>query len=627
MTLISPDRPARCCTRLLILASFSALGARAFAADDQGVLLVDEGKPKAVIVWDQEAAKDVHNASLQRYVEDHLPWAVEQITGARPSVATTQPADDQPAIMIGKRFLSPDAQERLKNSGKRFDTRMLCGAKTRIYLAGATARGDAGAIADFIHDDLGLRMYGPDPVQWNVPRTKTLRVSVQERIWTPVWIFRSPWYDGHQISKDSEQAKNYGRFTALMGGGPGMSASAGHAWHYVLPPKEFEAHPEYFAEVKGKRQPTQACTSNPQVIDIFVNHYLKHFASNAASEVASISPNDGAGYCTCAKCRAVHPDLSTRLLMFFNEVGRRVAEKYPDRYLAFYAYAYNDRPPKTEGLRVQKNVIAVLAHYGMDTWRTPADAAFNSSNWDFVHKKLIPWRKISDAPYFFAREYMNWWYGPWPMYRSMLAATRVYADYGVNGVSREYQGRDFGTDLHMYLELRMTTDPYQDGGKLLDRVFSEYYGPAADTARRVSFELEDALRRATLSVPYGLIRKCPETITAEMLSSYAESLSQAKTNCTEIITQRLDRDVRYLRCAALYADFFKSYGEASTAARKNQLTTAQCNRALELMDRWLKDRESLVKDELKGHSWLHSCITRDADRVRAFLRLHCPKDK
>ncbi len=596
-------------------------------AEDGGVLLVDNGQPKAVIVRDTKSEDDVFFEELQPYIEEHLPWAIKQITGAKLEVVTNAPGENVPAVLIGKSWLPADAKARLERSTQRFDTRILTRAGQRIYLAGTSVRGDAGAIADFIHDVLAVHMFGPDPIEWNIPKHSTLRVDLKERISTPKFVLRRTWYDANNIPRRGELAKNYWRFLAITGGGPGMRISTSHSWSRVLPRSLFDSHPEYFAEVNGRRVPKQACISNPEVVERFVQHYFDEFEARERQEAASISPNDGSGFCECPKCLAMSKDLSTRLVMFFNEVGRRVAEKYPDRSLAFYAYAYNEDPPKQEDLRIEPNVIPVLAHYFADPVQTIADAAYNNNAWSWLNQRLIPWKRITTAPHFILREYMGWWYGAWPMYRSLLASLRAYAEQGADGITREYQGRDLGSDLYMYLEMRMTLNPYQDGSKLLDQILKEYYGPVAFTARQIAFEIEDTMRRGKIIAPAGLLRGYPNRFKAGFLREHEQALNDVKASTPEPYRTRLDRDIRYLECSAKYMDFALPYVAAVEAGKKRSITPPEIADLRRLLKVWLDAQEELVQSGLKGDGYLDRCIARDKRKIEAWLNEHEPAPK
>jgi len=79
----------------------------------------DAGQPKAVIVWDAKTADDPFFEELQPYIEEHLTWAIDQITGANLEVVTNAPGEDVPAILIGKSWLPVDAKARLEKNSQR----------------------------------------------------------------------------------------------------------------------------------------------------------------------------------------------------------------------------------------------------------------------------------------------------------------------------------------------------------------------------------------------------------------------------------------------------------------------------------------------------------------------------
>jgi hypothetical protein len=217
-------------------------------------------------------------------------------------VIANAPGDDVSAILIGKSWPPADARKRFEQADHRYDSRILTQKANRIFLAGASVRGDAGAISDFIHDVLTVHLYEVDPIQWQIPRQPTLPVTFKEHIWTPKCVLRRTWYDAGNIPKRGELAENYQRLLAITCAGPGMNIGTAHAWSRVLPRSLFDQHPEYFAEVNGRRVPKQACISNPRVVKRFVSHYVEEFEERPRQEATSISPNDGAGYCECSNC-------------------------------------------------------------------------------------------------------------------------------------------------------------------------------------------------------------------------------------------------------------------------------------------------------------------------------------
>src|SRR5262249_29125827 len=81
----------------------------------------------------------------------------------------------------------------------------------------------------------------------------------------------------------------------------------GHSWSgYIKPSEENKKrHPEWFALQKDGTRGDQLCTTNPEVIDIFIRKVIGHFDQHPDDMVASISPNDGYGFCTCPRCKAL----------------------------------------------------------------------------------------------------------------------------------------------------------------------------------------------------------------------------------------------------------------------------------------------------------------------------------
>jgi hypothetical protein len=89
------------------------------------------------------------------------------------------------------------------------------------------------------------------------------------------------------------------------------------------------------------------------------------------TDVVSISPSDGGGFCECERCRALdvpgllaydnkHPQLSDRIFTYANEVARRVREQDPKKGVGMFAYTYYNRPPqKIDKLEPNLYLVAV----------------------------------------------------------------------------------------------------------------------------------------------------------------------------------------------------------------------------------------------------------------------------
>ncbi len=124
-----------------------------------------------------------------------------------------------------------------------------------------------------------------------------------------------------------------------------------------------EQHPEYFAQVKGRRAPTRPkmpdtikmCVSNPGLHRQIVENWL---AGKQRSKFINVCENDWGDFCECEECRkldlpppegkAWDYDLSDRYLYFANRVQQLAAEHDPEVRVCTYAYSVYKFPPRRE---------------------------------------------------------------------------------------------------------------------------------------------------------------------------------------------------------------------------------------------------------------------------------------
>ena len=151
---------------------------------------------------------------------------------------------------------------------------------------------------------------------------------------------------------------------------------------------------------------------------------------------------------------------------------------------------------------------------------------------------------------------------------------------------------------------------------------SEYYGPAAFTARQIAFDIEDTMRRGKIIAPSGLLRGYPNRVKARYLRDHVRALNEVKAACPEPFRSRLDRDIRYLECSARYMDFVVPYAGAVDAAKKRPITSEEVGSLRKLLKLWLENQAELVQSGLKGDGYLDRCIARDTERIDAWLGRH-----
>lgn len=168
----------------------------------------------------------------------------------------------------------------------------------------------------------------------------TVQLRLRER---PAFRWRRIWYGwGATTPKLHADYEAWMKHNRQYGDFP---VDCGHAYERYIPHHEFEKHPEWFALVGGKRQPTQLCVSNPEVQQRVIDGVLNLFRREPNRIMASVEPNDGGGYCECERCKALG-SVSDQVFFFANKIAEAVSKEFPNKFVGLYAYAYHSDPPK-----------------------------------------------------------------------------------------------------------------------------------------------------------------------------------------------------------------------------------------------------------------------------------------
>ncbi len=230
-----------------------------------------------------------------------------------------------------------------------------------IYLIAREERGVSHAVMTFLQG-LGCRWFFPGEVWEVAPTRKTISGSWHQLQIPSFETQRSIWYGYGAYPAERDALSEWNRRNRM--GGP-IEIRISHTWPGIHPEKDFKDHPEWFALVEGKRQPSKPCYSHPRVLEKAIDFALEQAEKGA--DMVSISPPDGLGYCQCDLCLATleggksfqnhgttfghRPDktlvnvTSETLFSLANRVAGAVAEKYPQTIIGCYAYSAYSHPP------------------------------------------------------------------------------------------------------------------------------------------------------------------------------------------------------------------------------------------------------------------------------------------
>jgi hypothetical protein len=323
--------------------------------------LVKDGRALAAVILPSESS-----AALKAAAED-LVRIVKKMSGARLALLSETARTRAPArIRLGssQASLLGVSLEGVGPEGYR-----LARVGSDLLIAGVTDEGTAHGIYSLLQESLGVKWLMPGELWEIVPRRRTVSIRAQGRVVNPSFTFRvysgigdSRWCARNRMSYDPWRLPYYGH---------------GHNLKNIIPPSRCgKEHPEYFAQIDGKRfvpqddsaERSQPCFTNPDVIQITVETARAFFDSHPERTTFSLCANDNLDYCTCKSCSALdspprvwrnEPVHSDSYFYYVCQVAGEVAKSHPDRYLGCYAYWGTDSIPR-KIRRLPGNVAIML---------------------------------------------------------------------------------------------------------------------------------------------------------------------------------------------------------------------------------------------------------------------------
>ncbi|MBD3291497.1 MAG: DUF4838 domain-containing protein [Armatimonadia bacterium] len=470
---------------------------------------------------------------------DDFAKTLAQMTGSEVPVIMRD-ADGElpegPRVLLGDQYAPEDARADLTDERIGYDGYIIRSlGDDALLLCGRNDAGHSNAAYGWLRE-MGCRWLMPGPHAAVIPEADDVRLSGWDEVEKPAWVHRQLWYSALKRIMDqapeeaaacNEELQTWLRRNRM---GRGTPVQFGHNFYRVVPADQyFETHPEYFPLRDGKRtREGQVCTTNEDVIELFAEAAIAFFDEHPQMKTFSLSANDNYGWCECEDCVALDPPerrddrhgMGDRSVVFANEVARRVRNVYPDRWLAFYAYAGNVKPPLHAD--PDENVLVVLAHYVADHLRAINDPR---SKWNAAFMEYVDgWGAVAEQ--MFLREYYCRWWAPWPMYPAVAADIPYLTSRNFNGFNAELEYRAEGAEIGWYLLGQLCWDPTQDADALLAEYFEGLYGPAASEMRSYFEILREAADNPDLRAR-AAIDEIPDIFPPERIERARAQLERA----------------------------------------------------------------------------------------------------
>ena len=466
----------------LVILAIGACAAGMFAAD---LDIAVRGQPAGYSIVIPEKA-----SPSQRYAAAELRDFTEKTTGVKLSIATDAAPLPVKAIVLGETRFAP------KQSGLGTDGFRLLARPPHLFIMGAPDRGTLYGVYEFLERFAGCRWYS----SWHSCIPSRERISVPDDLddtQTPALAMREPfWYDVLQHSEFAARlrvnSRSWRKTDEKYGGDPfrfGGGLGSCHTFNTLLPPdKYFDAHPEYFSMVKGKRMNgrTQLCLTNPDVLRIVTSNVLARIRRDPGAKFYGVSQNDWYNYCECPACKAIDDEEESHagtMIRFVNAVAEAVEKEFPNAIIETLAYQYTRKPPKKTRLR--HNVVPCLCTIECDFAR-PIDESPFDQNVKF-RKDIEGWSRQTDQLYIwdYTTDFAHYTM-PFPNVYALQGNVKFFRDNGAKCLFEQgaYQGRhgDFA-ELKAWLLAKWMWNPDLPMKPLLDEFFAGYYGKAAPYVR------------------------------------------------------------------------------------------------------------------------------------------------
>ena len=463
----------------IALAVLLAASADAFAGN---LVIAERGKAAEYsIVIPAQAAPP------QKYAAEELRDFIEKTTGVKLPIATDVAALPERAIVLevadATERVPPTDGFRLKVDGK------------RLRIVGENERGVLYGVYEALERFAGCRWYA----SWHsvIPRRDRIEIPADlDETQTPAFAMReSFWYDVSMHQEFSARlrvnSRSWRRMDAKYGGEPyrfGGELYSCHTFEKLLPPNVyFDAHPEYFSLVKGKRvKNSQLCLTNPDVLKIVTSNVLARIRRDPGAKFYGVSQNDRYDFCECPACKEVDDEEGSHagtMVRFVNAVAEAVEKEFPDAIIETLAYQYTRKAPKNTKLR--HNVVPCLCTIECD-FAQPIDKSPFRENIAFC-KDIADWSRLTDFLYVwdYTTDFAHYAM-PWPNVYALQGNIQFFRRNNVKALFEQgaHQGRhaDFG-ELKAWLLAKWMWNPDLPMKPLLDDFFAGYYGKGAPFVR------------------------------------------------------------------------------------------------------------------------------------------------
>ena len=519
--------------------------------------IVENGKSGYSIYWDQKGPQTPK--SLGRGVAD-IQRTLEKATGVKLPIVT---APTSPMICVGANpsAVAAGVDQGLPEFGFRIVTRGqdvfilgLDDADGKEQWGGMPRQGSLLGTYDFLERVVHVRWLLPGELGEDVPKAERIVVPDTDVVEQPGIKYR--YYMFIDDTRPEVVEWKLRNRADIKRGGVGLNYS--HSFNTYPPNDVLQANPDFMPMKKdGTRAPVPPkgaahvnyCLSNPKLVQAYADAVIADFDKNPKLFSASVSPDEGAAWCECPDCGKLamplpqewkdlgvnsNPQRTPVVLNFYNQVAKKVAQKYPDRVLG--AAIYQDYlVPLEKPIKMEPNLVfglGVNSGYGFKFYQPRRQ--------QLMQRLFEEWGKYG-VPLAY-NDYNTWmrnWFGfPLPPGIPLLKwGFPLLKKHHVDFI--QFNGQEawgYGA-AHNYLTARLMWNPDANVDDLYNEFLTRAYGPDAAGPIAQMYQLVDEKLQAYIQskpypdheIDYELAKAVYAPIYPEIERLYLDALGKTKT--------------------------------------------------------------------------------------------------
>ncbi len=489
-----------------------------------GITLVNRGTSHYVIYLPE------HATIVEKFAAHELQKYLDRISGAKLAIRINNKNERVHGIFIGEK-LARRFGVNINAKYPGLDGFLIKTFKGNIILAGGEGRGTLYAVYELLKE-IGCRWYAPNFTFYGsaggeyVPKIRTIILPNLDKVESPSFKYRKKYVEEgwtHTVANMKKlidwmakvkmnvfsyplDYQHLGRVKwdnvreelvpELQKRGI-MIEVGGHGYPNFLPPgRYFKKHPEWFAEINGKRTADPHAvfnTSNTEALNMLVNNVIEYISRHPEIDILDLWPPDNAQWSEDTRSLA-QGSPSRRQAIILNTVAKAVKKKFPHVRIEFIAYQSYLFPPKN--IKIDSSVI-------MDLCPIRRTSAYPI--WDYragqnvpYHNALLQWFKRdvfkgNIGIYSYYRRYI-WRSLPVVIPNIIAEDMRWYHSLGVIGLSSYSEPGDWFTfELTHYTIAKLSWNVNISVPNLVKDYCLHRFGPAAQEMKKYFKIIEQTL--------------------------------------------------------------------------------------------------------------------------------------